>query len=104
MNGRFGLSGLQWALLLAGIMLLYKDSLLFGAAVTYLITDQGIGIRFVPGHVDYRLFFKFSEIWQVVRTKPPERIPLRWEMLTPAETPERRAASFCSSSRRISPN
>ena len=88
LNGRFNLSGLQWFFLVSGFMLLYKDSLLFGAGVTYIITDQGIGIRFVPGHVDYRLFFKFAEIRQAVRMKVPERIPLRWEVLTPQKHPQ----------------
>ena len=88
LNGRIGISGLQWFLLLAGFMLLYKDALLFGAGATYIITDQGIGIRLVPGHVDYRLFFKFHEIWQAVRTKVPERIPLRWDVLTPQKHPK----------------
>ena len=83
LNGRLNMSGLQWFLILAGFMLLYKDGLLFGAAVTYIITDQGIGIRFVPGHVDYRLFFKFREIRQVIRTKVPAKLPLHWDALTP---------------------
>jgi len=88
LNGRFDLSGLQWCLLLAGFMLLYKDALLFGAAVTYIITDQGIGIRYLPGYVDYRLFFKFNEIWRFVRTKVPERVPRRWDVLTPQRHPK----------------
>jgi hypothetical protein len=86
LQGRLGLTALQWFLLLAGFMLLYKDSLFFGAAVTYLITDQGVGIRFVPGHVDYRLFFKFKEIREAVRTDLPEQVPLRWEVLAPRRT------------------
>ena len=83
LNGRFSLSGVQWFLLLSGCILLYKDGLLFGAAVTYIVTDQGIGIRYVPGHIDYRLFFKFHEIWKAVRTKVPESLPLRWDVLVP---------------------
>jgi hypothetical protein len=88
LNGRVNLSGLQWALLLAGTMLLYKDSLLFGAGVSYVITDQGIGIRFVPGHVDYRLFFKFSEIRQAVRTQAPKRVPRSWDVLAAQRHPQ----------------
>jgi hypothetical protein len=89
LNGRVGINGLQWSILFAGFMLLYKDTVLFGAAVTYLITDQGIGIRYVPGQVDHRLFFKFNEIWQVLRTKvPPERFPPRWDVLTPQRHPK----------------
>jgi hypothetical protein len=88
LNGRFGISGLQWFLMLVGTMLLYKDGLLFGAGVTYIITSQGIGIRFVPGHVDYRMFFRFGEIRQVARTKMPKQIPLRWEVLTAQRHPK----------------
>ena len=88
LNGRFGMNGWQWGLLFAGFMLLYRDAYLFGAAVTYIVTDQGIGIRFVPGHVDYRLFFKFSEIRQISRTKVPERIPRDWDVLAPQRHPK----------------
>jgi hypothetical protein len=88
LNGRFELSGLQWGLLLAGCMLLYKDTLLFGAGVTYIITDQGIGIRYIPGHVDYRLFFKFHEIWRAELTKVTDRMPRRWDVLTPQRRPQ----------------
>ena len=62
--------------------------MLFGALVTYLITDQGIGIRYVPGQVDYRLFFRFNEIWQVERVAVPERVPTRWDVLPPQRQPK----------------
>jgi hypothetical protein len=88
LRGRIGLSGPQWALLLAGVMLLYKDSLLFGASTTYMITDQGIGVRFVPGHVDYRLFFRFHEIRWAEYMPTPERIPRRWDILVPKRYPK----------------
>jgi hypothetical protein len=88
LQGRFGLSGPQWALLLAGVMLLYKDAYLFGASTTYMITDQGVGVRWVPGHVDYRLFFRFHEIRQAVRMQTPERIPRRWDLLVPKRYPK----------------
>jgi hypothetical protein len=88
LHGRFGLSGPQWALLLAGVMLLYKDAYLFGASTTYMITDQGVGIRYVPGHVDYRLFFRFHEIRRAERIKTPERIPRRWDVLVPKRFPQ----------------
>jgi hypothetical protein len=87
LNGQFRMNGWQWGLLFAGFMLLYRDAYLFGAAVTYIVTDQGIGIRFVPGHVDYRLFFKFSEIRQIARIKVPERIPRSWDVLAPQKHP-----------------
>jgi hypothetical protein len=38
--------------------------------------------------VDRRLFFKFNEIWQVVRMKVPENIPLRWQVLAPQRRPK----------------
>jgi hypothetical protein len=88
LNHRLTLSGLQWALLLAGFMLLYRDAYLFGPAVTYIVTDQGIGIRYVPGHVDYRLFFKFREIRQATPTKVPKRIPRGWQMLAAQRHPQ----------------
>jgi hypothetical protein len=88
LNGRNGINGLQWFFLFAGSSLLYKDTVLLGAAVTYIITDQGVGIRFAPGYVDHRLFFKFNEIWRSVRTKVPERIPPRWDVLTPQRHPQ----------------
>jgi hypothetical protein len=88
LRGRFGLGEVQWAALLAGVMLLYKDAFLFGASVTYMVTDQGVGIRYVPGHVDYRLFFRFHEIRRAVKMKMPERFPRRWEMLVPMKYPK----------------
>ena len=86
LNGRFELSGLQWFLLLVGFMLLTRNFLLFGADVTYIITDQGIGILYVPR--DTRLFFKFNEIWRAVRTKVPGRKPPHWDVLTPMRHPQ----------------
>jgi hypothetical protein len=56
--------------------------------VTYIITNQGIGIRFAPRQVDHRLFFKFNEIRQAGRIKVPGHIPLRWEVLTPQRYPK----------------
>ncbi len=88
LQGRFGLSGPQWGLLLTGVMLLYKDSYLFGASTTYMITDQGLGVHYVPGHVDYRLFFRFHEIRQAERIQMPERIPRRWDLLVPKRYPK----------------
>jgi hypothetical protein len=97
LNGRFGIHAVQWFLMLTGVMLLYKDGLLFGAVVTYIITDQGIGIRFVPGHVDYRMFFKFNEIRRAVRVKVPGSIPLRWDLLAPRKHPHEGVLLFPAS-------
>ena len=84
LNGRLEITGIQWFFLLAGFMLLYKDTRLFGAGVTYLITDEGVGIRYIPGHVDYRIFIKYGEIRQATRTEAPQRLPTFWDVLTPS--------------------
>ena len=62
LNGRFGLNFWQFFLMAIGFTLFYYDTRFFGAATTYVITDEGIGIRWVPGHIDYRLFLFFKEI------------------------------------------
>jgi hypothetical protein len=84
LNEKLGFSGWQWFAILTGTMLLYKDSRLLGMPTTYLITDQGIGIRLVSG-VDYRLFFKYGEIAFAKKTEIPKKIPLTWEVLAPAK-------------------
>jgi hypothetical protein len=88
LNGRLALSGWQWFFLLTGFMLLYKDTLLLGATVTYILTDQGVGIHFIPGHVDYRLFFKYHEIRQAARKRLPRPHPPHWELITPVRFPQ----------------
>lgn len=82
-NNRLGINGIEWFFLLAGFMFLYKDTKLFGAGVTYLITNQGLGVRFIPGHVDYRLFFEYREIKQAELIMVPKQIPAYWETLIP---------------------
>ena len=82
-DGKLGLSSLQWTLLLAGLMFLYKDALLFGAGTVYLITNKGIAIRYVPGHIDYRLFFGFNEIHNIEKIESVKTLPLTWSVLTP---------------------
>ncbi len=83
LGGRLNLTGAQWFLLVAGFMLLYKDALLFGASTVYLITPRGIAARFVPGHVDYRLFFPFGEINFISRIMHGETLPERLTVLSP---------------------
>jgi hypothetical protein len=83
-NGRFGLSGWQLFYLAVGLMLLYKDALLFGASVTYIVTHDGIGIHFIPGHVDYRLFFSFKEISHIERTNNLAHAD--WSIIAPTRT------------------
>lgn len=83
LNGLFGFHGLQWFFMSTGFMILYRDALLFGSPVTYILTGQGIGIRFIPGHVDYRLFFTYDEIRQAARIQVPKTLPFNWEVITP---------------------
>jgi hypothetical protein len=82
-DGRLGFTGLQWFLLLSGVMLLYKDALLLGASTVYLVTNKGIAVRFIPGHIDYRLHFLYDEIRGINRTDAVEKIPLSWSVLSP---------------------
>jgi hypothetical protein len=88
LNGLLTLNGLLWFLLFAGFTLLSRNTVLFGAGLTYIITDQGIGIRYVPGRAEYRLFFKFNEIWRAEWVKVTERIPQAWDVLTPQGRPK----------------
>jgi hypothetical protein len=69
LKGQFGLSFWQIFLLIVGFTILYRDTQFFGAPTTYIITDQGIGIHFTPGHIDYRLFFSFKEISRIEKSK-----------------------------------
>jgi hypothetical protein len=67
LQGQFGLSFWQLLIMLVGFTVFYQDTRFFGAAVTYIITATGIAIRFVPGHIDYRLFLSFKEISRIER-------------------------------------
>ena len=69
LKGQFGLSFWQIFLIILGFTLLYRDTQFFGASTTYVITDQGIGIHFVPGHIDYRLFLNFKEISRIQKSR-----------------------------------
>lgn len=88
-RGQFELGFWQWFFLFTGFMLLYMDHRLLGATTVYILTDQGIGIRFAPGHVDYRMFFSYNEIWraQRMRIRAPEKLPVRWSVITPTRKP-----------------
>jgi hypothetical protein len=68
LKGQFGLSFWQIFLLVAGFTLLYKDQVFFGAPTTYVITNSGIAIHFIPGHIDYRVFIPFRDIRRMERT------------------------------------
>jgi hypothetical protein len=67
LNQQIGLESWQVFLIIAGFSLMYRDSMFFGAPTTYVITASGIAIYFAPGHLDYRLFLKFSEINRIER-------------------------------------
>jgi len=68
-NGQLRLNFWQIFLMIVGFTLLYQDSRFFGASTTYIVTDQGIGIRFIPGHIDYRLFLPFKEISRIEKSE-----------------------------------
>jgi hypothetical protein len=65
LRGQFGLSFWQLLIMVVGFTILYQDTRFFGSAVTYIITASGIAIRFVPGHLDYRLFLPYKEISRI---------------------------------------
>ncbi|MCL4528130.1 MAG: hypothetical protein M1282_01810 [Chloroflexi bacterium] len=78
-----GLSELQMILLFAGFTLLYKDALLLGASTTYIVTEDGIGIHYIPGQIDYRIFLAFDEISQIRCGQPGSQIPDHVDILAP---------------------
>lgn len=65
LGGKLGLSSWQVFIMVVGFVLFYQDNRFFGAEVIYLITASGIAIRFVPGHLEYRLFLPFREISRI---------------------------------------
>ena len=65
LRGQFGLSFWQMMIMAVGFTIFYQDTRFFGSAVTYIITASGIAIRFVPGHLDYRLFLPYKEISRI---------------------------------------
>lgn len=65
LEGQFGLTIWQLIIIVVGFTISYQDTRFFGSAVTYIITATGIGIRFIPGHIDYRLFLPFREISRI---------------------------------------
>ena len=69
LNGQFRLNFWQIFLMIVGFTLLYRDTQFFGAPTTYIITNQGIGIHFTPGHIDYRLFLPFKEISRIEKSE-----------------------------------
>ena len=74
LRGQFGLTFWQILIMMIGFTVLYQDTQLFGRETTYIITATGIAIRFVPGHIDYRLFLPFNEISRIERADYQESI------------------------------
>lgn len=62
LNGQFGLTFWQYLIMSVGFTTFYRDGRFFGPKTTYIVTATGIGIRFIPGQIDYRLFLLFKEI------------------------------------------
>lgn len=69
LNGQFGLTFWQIFIMIVGFTLLYRDTQFFGAPTTYVITASGIGIHYIPGHIDYRLFLPFKEISRIEKSE-----------------------------------
>jgi len=69
LKGQFGLSFWQLLIMVVGFTIFYQDTRFFGSAVTYIITATGIAIRFVPGHLDYRLFLPYKEISRIEKSE-----------------------------------
>jgi len=65
LKGQFGLNFWQIFIMIVGFTIFYRDTQFFGAATTYIITAAGIGVHFIPGHLDYRVFFTFKEISRI---------------------------------------
>lgn len=62
LNSQIGLTAWQVFVIITGFLLLYRNSLFFGAPTTYVLTDSGLGVYFAPGHLDFRIFVKYDEI------------------------------------------
>jgi hypothetical protein len=89
MQNRFYLTGGQWFVLAAGFILLYRDHVIFGKTAVYLVTSQGIGVRYVPGHVDYRPFFNYGEMDCIMQVSNASELPARYDLLSPLQDGKR---------------
>lgn len=68
----------QFFVMIVGFAIFYLDTRFFGAATTYIVTDTGIAIYFVSGHLDYRVFVRFKEMERVLRLDTIEKIEATW--------------------------
>lgn len=73
LDGQFGLSFWQYLIMSVGFTTLYRDGRFFGPRTTYIVTATGLGIRLIPGQIDYRLFLPFKEISRIERCEYSKR-------------------------------
>lgn len=73
LDGQFGLTFWQYLIMSLGFTAFYRDGRFFGPKTTYIVTASGIGIRLVPGQIDYRLFLPFKEISRIERGEYSQR-------------------------------
>lgn len=66
-GARVGISATRFFLIIVGFMLLYRNVTFFGAPTTYIVTNNGVGVYYAPGHLDYRLFIKYNDIAKIER-------------------------------------
>ena len=81
-GGLVGLSFWQFFVMIVGFAIFYMDVRFFGAETTYIVTDTGIAIYCVPGHLDYRVFIRFKEMERVQRLDPVEKIEASWTIFS----------------------
>ena len=82
LKGPFGLSGVHIFSLIVGYPLFYRETLLLGAYVAYIVTNRGIGIEYIPGHSVYQAFIGFDEIKSINIIQDRVASPT-WSFLTP---------------------
>lgn len=83
-----GLSFWQFFIMTTGFALTYMDSRFFGPYTIYIVTDTGICIYFVPGHLDYRIILNFKEIGKAQRLDRIEAIEDSWSVCSRARKPK----------------
>jgi hypothetical protein len=82
LGGQLGLTGLQWFLIFSGFFVLQMDLRLFGAAVVYILSSQGLAIR----HADTRVFLHYNEIRSIAHLTDIKKPSPRWSQLTPGQS------------------
>jgi hypothetical protein len=64
--------------MIVGFAVFYMDVRFFGAETAYIVTDTGVSIYFVSGHLDYRVFLRFQEMDRVQRLDNVEKVEDTW--------------------------